>query len=50
MTATLDTLAARAIAERLASPTLVIVGDVVRVRERVLAYAADREAQTPLGS
>jgi uroporphyrin-III C-methyltransferase/precorrin-2 dehydrogenase/sirohydrochlorin ferrochelatase len=50
MTATLDTLAARAIAERLASPTLVIVGDVVRVRERVLAYAADREAQTSLGA
>jgi uroporphyrin-III C-methyltransferase/precorrin-2 dehydrogenase/sirohydrochlorin ferrochelatase len=38
--ATLESLAARAAAERLASPTLVIVGDVVRVREKVLASLA----------
>ena len=50
VTATLDTLAARAIVERLASPTLVIVGDVVRVRERVQAYAANRETLAPLAS
>ena len=50
VTATLDTLAAHALAERLASPTLVIVGDVVRVRERVQAYAAKRAAPTALAS
>ena len=50
VTATLATLAARAAAERLASPTLVIIGDVVRVRERVLAHAADRGAVEALQS
>jgi siroheme synthase len=50
VTATLATLASRAVAERLASPTLVIVGDVVRVRERVLAHAASAAARIPLPS
>ena len=43
VTATLETLARRAVAESLASPTLVIVGDVVSVREKVLAMLASAD-------
>ena len=44
VTATLATLAERTRAEALASPTLVIVGDVVGVRERVRAHVAEGAA------
>jgi uroporphyrin-III C-methyltransferase/precorrin-2 dehydrogenase/sirohydrochlorin ferrochelatase len=40
LTASIDTLAERAAAAGMRSPALVIVGDVVRVREQVLASFA----------
>jgi uroporphyrin-III C-methyltransferase / precorrin-2 dehydrogenase / sirohydrochlorin ferrochelatase len=44
VTATIATLAERATAARITSPTLVIVGEVVRVREKVLASLASSRA------
>jgi uroporphyrin-III C-methyltransferase len=48
VTATLATLAARAAAAALTSPTLVIVGDVVSVREKVLERVAHSELRAVL--
>jgi len=45
LTATLDTMPAAAAAARLKAPTLIIVGEVVRLREKLNWYVARAEAE-----